>query len=106
MITCNPREHIKAGSCGPPIRGAEVKLADDGELLTRGAMVMAGYRGDPEGTREAIDEDGWLHTGDVAAVDEDGYVTIVDRKKELIINAAGKNMSPTNIEPALKSAAR
>jgi long-subunit acyl-CoA synthetase (AMP-forming) len=65
---------------------------------------MAGYRHDPEKTAEAIDEDGWLHTGDVATIDAEGYVTIVDRKKEIIINAAGKNMSPVNIENTIKTA--
>ena len=64
---------------------------------------MAGYRHDPEKTAEAIDSDGWMHTGDVAEIDDDGYVKIVDRKKELIINAAGKNMSPANIEARLKT---
>jgi long-chain acyl-CoA synthetase len=81
-----------------------VKLADDGELLVRGAIAMRGYRNQPGKTAEALDADGWLHTGDVATIDDDGFVTIVDRKKELIINAAGKNMSPANIEAALKSA--
>jgi len=98
MVACNPPGQIKIGTCGPALRGVELRLADDGELL------MAGYRGDPDRTRETIDDDGWLHTGDIAEIDEDGYVTIVDRKKELIINATGKNMSPTNIEAALKSA--
>ena len=70
----------------------------------RAAVVMAGYRNLPERTAEALDADGWLHTGDVAEIDEDGYVRIVDRKKELIINAAGKNMSPANIEATLKGA--
>ena len=65
---------------------------------------MAGYRNQPEKTAEALDADGWLHTGDIAEIDEDGYVTIVDRKKEIIINAAGKNMSPANIESTLKGA--
>ena len=99
-----PAGRIKVGTCGPPLQGVELKLADDGELLVRGDIVMTGYRGDPEKTREALDADGWLHTGDVAEIDDDGYVKIVDRKKELIINAAGKNMSPVNIEARLKSA--
>jgi long-subunit acyl-CoA synthetase (AMP-forming) len=102
--TINPRDAIKVGSCGPAIPGATLRLADDAELLVHGDLVMAGYRGEPEQTAEAIDADGWLHTGDVATIDEDGYMTIVDRKKELIINAAGKNMSPANIEQRLKAA--
>lgn len=100
----NPVGKVKLGTVGPPVEGVEIQLADDGELLVRGEVVMAGYRGAPEKTAEAIDSEGWLHTGDVAEVDEDGYVRIVDRKKELIINAAGKNMSPANIEATLKSA--
>jgi long-subunit acyl-CoA synthetase (AMP-forming) len=82
----------------------ELKLAEDGELLVRGGVVMPGYRNLPDRTAEALDPDGWLHTGDIAQIDDDGYVTIVDRKKEIIINAAGKNMSPANIEAALKTA--
>jgi long-chain acyl-CoA synthetase len=104
VVTCSPVDRIKIGTCGPAIPGVELRLGEDDELLVRGEIVMAGYRGDPERTREAIDEDGWLHTGDIATIDNDGYVTIVDRKKELIINAAGKNMSPANIEARLKSA--
>lgn len=99
----NPPERIKIGTVGPATPGCELKLADDGELLIRGGLVMLGYRGLPDKTAETIDPDGWLHTGDIAQIDSDGYVKIVDRKKEIIINAAGKNMSPANIEATLKS---
>src|SRR3954454_22262602 len=102
--TCNPPDRIKIGTVGPPTPGCELTLADDGELLIRGGLVMLGYRGLPDKTAEAIDADGWLHTGDIAQIDDDGYVKIVDRKKEIIINAAGKNMSPANIEATVKSA--
>ena len=100
----NPVDRIKIGTVGLPVRGVEIKLGDDGELLVRGDVVMKGYRNLEEQTREAIDDEGWLHTGDIATIDEDGYVSIVDRKKEIIINAAGKNMSPANIEATVKSA--
>lgn len=102
-ITINPREAIREGTVGLSLPGIEVKVAEDGELLVRGATVMRGYRNKPDQTAEAIDPDGWLHTGDIGTVDEDGYVRIVDRKKEIIINAAGKNMSPANIESRLRS---
>ncbi len=100
----NPPNAIKIGTVGPATPGCELKLAEDGELLIRGGLVMLGYRGLPDKTAETIDADGWLHTGDIAQIDDDGYVKIVDRKKEIIINAAGKNMSPANIEATLKSA--
>ncbi len=100
--TINPPGKAKVGSVGPPMPGIEVRLAEDGELLVRGDTVMSGYRKDPVKTAETIDADGWLHTGDVATIDADGYVTIVDRKKELIISSGGKNMSPSNIENTLK----
>jgi long-chain acyl-CoA synthetase len=75
-------------------------------MLVRGPNIMVGYRNQPEKTAETLDADGWLHTGDIGEIDEDGYVKIVDRKKELIINAAGKNMSPANIESTIKRRAR
>src|SRR5688572_26430842 len=101
--TCNPPEKIKIGTVGPVSPGVEIKLADDGEVLIRGPVVTSGYRNQPDKTSEAIDGEGWLHTGDVGEFDEDGYLTIVDRKKELIINAGGKNMSPANIEAKVKA---
>ena len=87
---------------GRPFPGVDVKLAEDGEILVRGPVVMQGYRNRPDATAETIDADGWLHTGDVGAYDADGLLRIVDRKKELIINAGGKNMSPANIEGRIK----
>ncbi len=100
--TLVPQDNLRLGTVGPPIPGVEVRLAEDGELLVRGPTVMAGYRNQPEKTAETIDTDGWLHSGDIAELDEAGFVKIIDRKKELIINAAGKNMSPANIEQQLK----
>jgi long-chain acyl-CoA synthetase len=99
----NPPAKIKLGTVGPPAPGIEIKLDSDGEVLVKSDVVMLGYRNLPEKTAEAFTEDGWLRTGDIGAFDEDGYLTIVDRKKELIISAAGKNMSPANIEATVKS---
>jgi long-subunit acyl-CoA synthetase (AMP-forming) len=101
--TVNRPGQVRIGTVGPPAPGVELKLAADGEVLCRGEFLMASYRNQPQRTSEAIDLEGWLHTGDVGTIDEDGYLKIVDRKKELIINAAGKNMSPANIEAALKT---
>ncbi len=104
ISTINPPEAPRFGTCGVALPGVELRIAGDRELLVRGDHVMSGYRNDPEKTRETFTDDGWLMTGDVGEIDEDGYLRIVDRKKELIINAAGKNMSPANIEARLKSA--
>jgi long-subunit acyl-CoA synthetase (AMP-forming) len=101
--TVNRPGAVKIGTVGPAAPGVEIELADDGEVLIRSECVMLGYRNDPEKTAETIDAAGWLHSGDIGQIDDDGYLTIVDRKKEIIINAAGKNMSPANIEGALKS---
>jgi long-chain acyl-CoA synthetase len=101
--TRNPQDRIKIGSIGVALPGVEARLAPDGELQVRGGMVMRGYYKEPEKTAETIDPDGWLATGDIATVDADGYYTIVDRKKELIITAGGKNISPANLEGLLKA---
>jgi long-chain acyl-CoA synthetase len=93
----------KIGSVGTALRGVEITLASDGELLIRGPIVMRGYRHQVDKTAEAIDADGWLHTGDIGTLDAQGFVTIVDRKKEMIVNESGKNLSPTNIEMAIQA---
>ncbi len=102
--TVNPPDRIKLGTVGPPAPGVQIKLDTDGEVLVKSDVVMLGYRNLPDKTAETMTEDGWLRTGDIGELDEDGYLKIVDRKKELIINAAGKNMSPANIEATLKTA--
>jgi long-chain acyl-CoA synthetase len=93
---------VKPGFVGHACPGIEVKLDDDGEVLCRGGNVFRGYLNQPEKTAEVLDDDGWFHSGDIGEFDEDGYLKIVDRKKELIITAGGKNLSPSNLEAALK----
>ncbi len=100
-VTLNSPWHVRFGSVGTPIPGTEVKLADDNELLVRGPLVMQGYYKNPEETERTI-QDGWLKTGDIARIDEDGYVYIVDRKKEIIITSGGKNIAPQPLENALR----
>ncbi|MEP9394848.1 long-chain fatty acid--CoA ligase [Gordonia sp. VNK1] len=103
VTTVNPITAPIYGSVGRAIPGTEVILAADGEVLVRGGGVMRGYRNDPTRTADTLDADGWIHTGDIGTLDDRGYLKIIDRKKELIINSGGKNMSPSNIEGALKA---
>lgn len=98
----NRPDDVKIGTVGPSIPGCEVKLADDGELLVRGGNVTKGYYKEPDKTAETFDEDGWLYSGDIAEIDDEGFVRIVDRKKEIIITAGGKNIAPSNSENLLK----
>ncbi len=94
---------MRLGTVGHAIPGLELRLRDDGEVSIRGGNVFRGYLDDPAQTAEVLDGDGWLHTGDIGEVDGDGYLRIVDRKKELIITTGGKNISPANLEAALKA---
>jgi len=102
VATGNPPEKLKIGSVGTALPGVEVRLDSDGEVLVRGPINTPGYHNRPDATADLVDADGWLHTGDVGELDDDGYLRVVDRKKELIITSSGKNLSPANIENMLK----
>jgi long-chain acyl-CoA synthetase len=101
-VTANGPAAFKLGTVGQANPGMEVRLGDDGEILVRGPVNTPGYHRQEDATRALIDDDGWIHTGDIGTLDEDGFFAVVDRKKELIITSAGKNIAPSNIENYLK----
>jgi len=104
IVLCNPADRPRPLTNGLPLPGVEARIAADGELVVKGPMVMAGYRGKPDQTAAAFDGDGWLRTGDIFTTDEAGYYRIVDRKKEIIVTSGGKNISPVHVENTIAAA--
>ncbi|MDQ5816444.1 MAG: AMP-binding protein, partial [Actinomycetota bacterium] len=102
IVTLNHPLHAARGAVGKPIAGVEVKIAEDGEILARGGNVTKGYFKNEEATKELLDNEGWMRSGDVGELDDNGYLTITDRKKDLIITAGGKNIAPQEIENKIK----
>ena len=100
VISCNPPHPNKMHTVGPPMKGVDVRIAEDGEIIVRGELVMQGYWNNADATAETI-KDGWLHTGDIGKIDEDGYIQITDRKKDIIVNSGGDNVAPQRVEGML-----
>ena len=102
-VTVNTPEALKIGTVGRPLPGVAVRVADDGELLVRGGQVFGGYWNDPEATAAVLEQDGWLHTGDVGEIDDEGFVKVTGRKKEILVTAGGKNVAPAPLEDRLRA---